>query len=521
MKKIKKILLLTFVVATMIVTGAFVPQIVNPSAALSAETQKNSPLSNIAMQTTTDNQTTITEVEITNELTDKDYYAINSTETVINCPVSQNLETHFHGNPDSNEYYNYNFNKFNALFLNFKAQETTETIPSTLEFNLNFTQKNIRAKVIVVKGTITKAEQLTNRWESNLKSVEITELNNSNTYGYDVNFPSSNLYENDRFTIVLFLLNNDEENSSESIEYLESMYISNIDCAVSCNTSNFIVEVEKKSYATENKKSANINESLTINYNVVEDREVNYSYKNLQIKDIPANVKALNIELECTYGNVAFVFDEHRQQLGYKEILFFASENYGFVNNRANVNIPVIHNDQQTMNICLGILYNQNLVKTNQDVSAKIKVSYSLEHNESEFKYFINQDNDGTFYLMITGLKNANHTVINIPTSHNEIVIKEICDSAFARNKYITEVLFNKDSQLLIMGRSSFFFCENLKTIFIPSSVKEIRIGCFSHCYSLKSVNFAINSKLSYLGISVFDRCFSLEQVTIPNFLGL
>lgn len=81
--------------------------------------------------------------------------------------------------------------------------------------------------------------------------------------------------------------------------------------------------------------------------------------------------------------------------------------------------------------------------------------------------------------------------------------VKEICDHAFEKCKQLENVEFGKDSNLQIIG--SYAFAEtNIKIIYIPSSVVEIRESAFDGCKQLK--NFVLNedSKLTIVGDYAF-----------------
>jgi hypothetical protein len=56
---------------------------------------------------------------------------------------------------------------------------------------------------------------------------------------------------------------------------------------------------------------------------------------------------------------------------------------------------------------------------------------------------------------------------------------------------------FEFGSRLSILGNWAFESCESLQSIFIPSSVEWIELGCFDQCGSLVSIAVAADSKLS------------------------
>ena len=80
-------------------------------------------------------------------------------------------------------------------------------------------------------------------------------------------------------------------------------------------------------------------------------------------------------------------------------------------------------------------------------------------------------------------------------------------------------------SEVVYLGKShfieaiddySFYYCNNLISVTIPSSIKYIGNGAFLSCQSLKSVIIYSPSN-TYLGVSAFRSCYELEKVTIPK----
>lgn len=80
-----------------------------------------------------------------------------------------------------------------------------------------------------------------------------------------------------------------------------------------------------------------------------------------------------------------------------------------------------------------------------------------------------------------------------------EYVITEINKNSFQYNENIESIDFSEDSELQSIGEYAFSF-SSLKSISIPSSVKELKYGWCNHTWNLATVNISPESKhFSYL----------------------
>lgn len=61
------------------------------------------------------------------------------------------------------------------------------------------------------------------------------------------------------------------------------------------------------------------------------------------------------------------------------------------------------------------------------------------------------------------------------------------------------------------------FICENIKSVFIPESVKVIENEAFYECTSLEEVRF--ENGVEEIGIKAFSGCTSLEEIELPDSL--
>ncbi|EDR26501.1 hypothetical protein, conserved [Entamoeba dispar SAW760] len=65
----------------------------------------------------------------------------------------------------------------------------------------------------------------------------------------------------------------------------------------------------------------------------------------------------------------------------------------------------------------------------------------------------------------------------------------------------------------IINGKN--IFKKDINEFIIPSSITKIGYGCFSYCYSLKSIN--IPSSINEIGYCCFGYCSSLKSINIPS----
>ena len=103
------------------------------------------------------------------------------------------------------------------------------------------------------------------------------------------------------------------------------------------------------------------------------------------------------------------------------------------------------------------------------------------------------------------GCKN-NLTSVTIPASVKEIGLK-----AFAKQQNLETVIINGST---IIDVQAFYLCPNLKTVVINEGTEQIYAGAFSMCFSLESVTIA-DTVTKILG-EAFANCTKLKTITIP-----
>lgn len=72
------------------------------------------------------------------------------------------------------------------------------------------------------------------------------------------------------------------------------------------------------------------------------------------------------------------------------------------------------------------------------------------------------------------------------------------------------------DTQMTAVSSQSFYYCQNLSTVKLPTNVSNISYNAFSSCSSLKEIDLSANLGLNYLGDHIFYNCSNLSKVILP-----
>lgn len=129
-----------------------------------------------------------------------------------------------------------------------------------------------------------------------------------------------------------------------------------------------------------------------------------------------------------------------------------------------------------------------------------------LYYNEN-FIYEIKSDNTIAILCYI-----GNNTAITIPDYIHNIPVKSIESLAFYGS-----IVENVDVSegITTINDEAFFFCENLRDVTLPASLRATGQGVFRDCANLKSVSFRGSS--APLGNFMFYGCTSLEKINLPS----
>ena len=126
--------------------------------------------------------------------------------------------------------------------------------------------------------------------------------------------------------------------------------------------------------------------------------------------------------------------------------------------------------------------------------------------------YEINGEKDG---YIVTGTGTFNGTKLNIPTTYNELPVKEIGEYAFSQSTTLTSVMI--PGSVNKIGSRAFHGCTALKSITISEGVAVIS-DSFMDCTALTSIT--IPNSVTYIAQRAFQGCKALASVTLPNSLN-
>lgn len=97
-------------------------------------------------------------------------------------------------------------------------------------------------------------------------------------------------------------------------------------------------------------------------------------------------------------------------------------------------------------------------------------------------------------------------TSVIIPAS-----VKYMCYGAFSNHSALETVVFEEGSVLEVLPSSAFSSCTNLKSVVLPSTLKEIGYSAFFECSSLEAITLPKTVETIYRG--AFDGCSTLTSI--------
>ncbi len=95
--------------------------------------------------------------------------------------------------------------------------------------------------------------------------------------------------------------------------------------------------------------------------------------------------------------------------------------------------------------------------------------------------------------------------------------VREILSHAFANCHNLETITFENGSNLQIVGKYAFGYCYKLQEIKLPDTVKTISGGAFANCKSMRTFTFPSSIEMKVVEGSTFYGCENLEEITLPN----
>lgn len=126
----------------------------------------------------------------------------------------------------------------------------------------------------------------------------------------------------------------------------------------------------------------------------------------------------------------------------------------------------------------------------------------------------VNYNGNAEEVIIPEGVEKINRAVFNWKAVKRVVLpssMKTISQAAFL-NSHIESIVFNEG--LLYIGDYAFRGCTDLKSVEIPSSVKELGYKVFENCFSLERVIFS--EGLEVIGRKTFKSCRSLNFIHMP-----
>ncbi|KAK8896141.1 hypothetical protein M9Y10_014034 [Tritrichomonas musculus] len=118
-------------------------------------------------------------------------------------------------------------------------------------------------------------------------------------------------------------------------------------------------------------------------------------------------------------------------------------------------------------------------------------------------------NNNNNYDVILFGSRTLKNTVL----IHSNI--KEISASAFEHCNQLKQVIFEKNSELRVIGELA-FSATSIESILIPPTVYIIKYDAFSYCYNLKRFEVDSNSKVIKISAGVFVQS-NVETIDIPS----
>ena len=114
---------------------------------------------------------------------------------------------------------------------------------------------------------------------------------------------------------------------------------------------------------------------------------------------------------------------------------------------------------------------------------------------------------DGKYYI-VSGIGTVVTEEVVVPSTYNNLPVKEIGLNAFRTVDFITSI--SLPDSIVAIGESAFYNCENLASINIPNTVTSIPNGCLEYS---KLTSLYIPKSITSIGDFAFEFCYSLKTL--------
>lgn len=202
-------------------------------------------------------------------------------------------------------------------------------------------------------------------------------------------------------------------------------------------------------------------------------------------------------------------------ELGKKKLEFYVNgELYKTIKTSGNEKIILPNIPTNSQQIFDGWYFEDTSVELTSEtyVTTELTANKKIIANMVDLFVF-DRDN----YEIIKLTNRAKELVVNlsIPSSIDGVPVKKIGNNAFSWNKQLLSINLAKSIEWI--GEEAFYECENIRSITIPASVREICEGAFSGLRKTTKLIFESNSQLKSIGDSAFCGLKNIESVKIPK----
>ena len=169
------------------------------------------------------------------------------------------------------------------------------------------------------------------------------------------------------------------------------------------------------------------------------------------------------------------------------------------------------------------VFLHPQLVFAETKICGDYEYQYNEDYNEIEIVRYSGEDKKVTVPETIEGFpvtvikENAFCYCRKMKTIVLPEGLQEIGEGAFESCPKLKKITFQKNAQIVKIGKNAFRDCRNLTEVKFPASLKVLESCAFEYCLKLKKVEFANNSNLRGIGSYCFSGCQSLSGIIIPK----